>query len=255
MKTHTQPYKILVTVIALCGLSFIPGDCSSGMMPTKGTGCWVQVNSINNPHIYSDVFSWYIMPIALLKDFKDTRNRPVFWGFSGKSPEALISMLDEYKGRIAGVVWNYEITGNRENSEKDLRAAYLKAKSLNMSFGICISMNPETASRLIGIEYRHADKFADFVMPMLYVQSFSGLKYPLLSHRRQKVEEMVAFEKRESPVPIVPVIALATTQRPKSITPDELVQVYKDLPVPAFAVWNVQTLNEDYLGAISALNK
>jgi hypothetical protein len=231
--------------------SDIQKSSSTAQLPMKGIGCWVTKRSVNNPYIYSDVFGWYVVDFDSIDSFNDKLNRPLFMAF-GKKYEIGFSIekMKEYKSKIAGVVWDYEIRDTPQYvAERDLKKVYSEAKSLNLLFGVFAWANPKNSLKANGVSYENAGSFADFLMPMLYVQ--------LYDMKRQKLEELIAMERVATRLPLIATLTLETTRKnlQKKITPQEIVSIYKNLPVDGFCVWNVKDLNEEYVTALSSIKR
>jgi len=221
---------------------------SASQLPMKGVGCWVQKTSLDNPNIYSDIFGWYVADTAIIDSFDNRTKKPLFMSYAGQDADFLIKKMQERKGKITGVIWDYEHEGTSQNvAEGDLKKAYRAAKDLNLWFGVAILANPKASLRRNGVSYENAESFADFLMPMLYVQWF-GMK-------RQKLENFLSDERRATKLPIIATMTIETTKTkpPKKLTPGEIVGIYKGLPADGFAVWNVKDLDKEYVSAFSAL--
>ena len=221
---------------------------AASTLPMKGIGCWVQKTSQDNPHIYSDVFGWYVADTAIIDAFDNKAKKPLFMSYAGQDSDFLIKKMQEKKGKITGVIWDYEHEGTSQNvAEGDLKKAYRAAKDLNLWFGVAIVANPKASLRRNGVSYENAESFADFLMPMLYVQWF-GMK-------REKIENFLRDGRRATKLPILALMTIETTKTkpPKKLTPNEIVSIYKGLPADGFAVWNVKDLDKEYVGALSAL--
>jgi hypothetical protein len=221
---------------------------SASTLPMKGIGCWVQKTSLDNPHIYADVFGWYVVDAAIIDSFDNKAKKPLFMSYSGQSAAFLIKKMQEEKGKITGVIWDYEHDNTPQNvAEEDLKKTYRAAKDLNLSFGVAVLANPKASLRKNGVSYENAESFADFLMPMMYVQWF-GMK-------RQKLENFLGDGRRATKLPIIVLLTIETTKTkpPKKLAPNEIVSIYKGLPADGFAVWNVKDLDKEYVSALSAL--
>jgi len=221
---------------------------ATSSLPMKGVGCWVQKTSLDNPHIYSDVFGWYIADAAIIDSFDNKRGKPLFMSYAGKDTDLLIKKMQEKKGKITGVIWDYEHEHTLQDvAEGDLKKAYRSAKDLNLWFGVALLANPKASLRKNGVSYENAASFADFLMPMMYVQWF-GMK-------RQKLENFLGDERQATRLPIIVLLTIETTKTkpPKKMTPNEIVSIYKGLPADGFGVWNVKDLDTEYVRALSAL--
>jgi hypothetical protein len=224
---------------------------STSQLPLKGVGCWVQKPTLKNPFIYSDVCSWYVADFSIMDSFDNKLNRPVFMSYAKKSdPDFLIEKMKQYKSKIVGVIWDYEVRDTPQSvAERDIKKAYTQAKDLNLSFGVFLWANPKNSLRVNGVSYENAHNFADFLMPMLYVQ--------LYDMRREKLEELIRMEKSLTRLPLIATLTLETTRKSlkKKISPQEIVSIYKNLPVDGFCVWNLRNLDEEYVKALSAISK
>jgi hypothetical protein len=223
---------------------------AASSLPMKGIGCWVQKTSMDNPYIYSDVFGWYVVDISIIDSFNNKSNKPLFLSYTKQDADFLIEKMKQYKGKIVGVIWDYEIKDTPQNvAERDLKKAYSQAKALNLSFGVFVWANPKNSLKVNGISYENASSFADFLMPMLYAQ--------LYDMRREKLEKLISTERAATRLPLIATLTVETTRKSlrKTITPEEIVSIYKNLPIDGFCVWNVKDLNEEHVKALSAIRK
>jgi hypothetical protein len=224
---------------------------STSQLPMKGIGCWVQKPTLKNSFIYSDVCSWYVADFSIMDSFDNKLNRPLFMSYAKKSdPDFLIEKMKQYKSKIVGVIWDYEVRDTPQSvAERDLKKAYTQAKDLNLSFGVFLWANPKNSLKVNGVSYENARTFADFLMPMLYVQ--------LYDMRREKLEELISKERALTRLPLIATLTLETTRKSlkKAISPQEIVSIYKNLPVDGFCVWNLRNLDEEYVKALSAISK
>ena len=221
---------------------------AASTLPMKGIGCWVQKTSLDNPNIYSDVFGWYVADTSIIDSFDNKAKKPLFMSYAGQDADPLIKKMQEKKGKITGVIWDYEHENTSQDvAEGNLKKAYRAAKDLNLWFGVALLANPKASLRKNGVSYENAESFADFLMPMLYVQWF-GMK-------RQKLDNFLSDERRATKLPIIATMTIETTKTkpPKKLTPGEIVGIYKGLPADGFAVWNVKDLDKEYVRALSAL--
>lgn len=236
---------ILTLFVLIAYISTIEG--APRMLSMKGIGCWVQKNSMDNPFIYSDVFGWYVTDIANMETFENKKNKPLYISYAGKNPDVLINSMIKHKDKIVGALWDWEFKGTSQDvAESALKRAYAKAKELGISFGIVIQ--PGIKQNLNnGIDLTKADSFADFLMPMMYVQWF-GMK-------RERIERHLINERQVTKLPIVAVMTIETTatKPPKKITPQEIIKIYKGLSVDGFCVWNVKDIDNEYIRALSTL--
>jgi len=221
---------------------------SAASLPMKGIGCWVQKTSLDNPHIYSDVFGWYVTDVSVIDSFDNKEKKPLFMSYAGQNADLLIRKMREKKEKITGVIWDYEHENTPQNvAEGDLKKAYRAAKDLNLWFGVAILANPKASLKKNGVSYENAESFADFLMPMMYVQWF-GMK-------RQKLENFLIDERQKTKLPIIAVMTIESmqTKPPRKLTPNEIISIYKGLRSDGFAVWNVKDLDKEYVSALSAL--
>jgi hypothetical protein len=250
MKRYLLSKKWLVVIAFIFMALTVSKESMALTLPLKGTGCWVQKTSLDNPLIYSDVFGWYVADISVIDSFNNKSNKPLFMSYTKQEPDFLIEKMKQYKGKIAGVVWDYEIKDTPQNvAERDLKKAYLQAKALNLLFGVFVWANPKNSLKVNGVSYENASSFADFLMPMLYAQ--------LYDMKREKLEKLISKEKAATRLPLIATITIETTRKSlqKKITPEEIVSIYKNLPVDGFCVWNVKDLNGEHIKALSAVNK
>jgi hypothetical protein len=222
----------------------------TSQLPMKGVGCWVQKTSLDNPLIHSDVFGWYVVDFDIIDSFNNKLNKPLFISFGKKyDADFLIKKMKQYRSKLAGVIWDYENPTPQHIAEGDLKKVYSQAKNLNLLFGIFVWANPKNSLKVNGVSYENAHSFADFLMTMLYVQ--------LYDMRREKLEELISMERAATRSPLIGTLTLKTTRKnlQKEISPQEIVSIYKNLPVDGFCVWNVKNLNEEYVKALSSLVK
>jgi hypothetical protein len=245
--------KNVLMITSIVSMLFILFVCpqpskAASTLPLKGIGCWVQKTSLDNPRIYSDVFGWYIADVSIIDSFDNKTKKPLFMSYAGQNADFLIKKMQEKKGEITGVIWDYEHKNTPQDvAEGDLRKAYRAAKDLKLLFGIAVLANPNASLRKNGVSYENAESFADFLMPMMYVQWF-GMK-------RQKLENFLSNERRATKLPIIAVMTIESVQTkpPIKLTPNDIVGIYKGLPADGFAVWNVKDIDNEHVRALSAL--
>jgi len=246
MKKNSAVITVIFSMLLILFVSVTP---AASALPMKGIGCWVQRTSLDNPLIYADVFGWYVADASIIKDFENKKNKPLLMSFAGKDPDKLIKAMETNKDRISGVVWDWErqFKGiSQDTAEEYLKKIHSKAKELGIVFGLVIQ--PGVRQNIgKGVDLARADSFADFIMPMLYVQWFKM--------KRGQIEKLVNKERQATRLPIIALMTIETTAMKSSrkLTPGEIISIYKGLPVDGFAVWNVKDLNNEYVRALSAL--
>jgi hypothetical protein len=239
---------VSVVILSMLFILFVSVTPAASALPMKGIGCWVQRTSLDNPNIYADVFGWYVADAGIIKDFENKKNKPLLMSFAGKDPDKLIKAMETNKDRISGVVWDWErqFKGiSQDMAEEYLNKIHSKAKELGIVFGLVIQ--PGVRQKGKGIDLTRADSFADFIMPMLYVQWFKM--------KRGQIEKLVNKERQATRLPIIALLTIETTaaKAARKLAPDEIISIYKGLPVDGFAVWNVRELDAEYVRALSAL--
>ena len=219
-------------------------------LPIHGVGCWVLKTSVHNPFIYSDVFDWYAVDYDALDSFKiDKVNKPLFIAFYSKfNADFIIKEMEKYKGKITGVIWDFEIANTPQTvAEKDFKKIHARAKALNLKFGISTWPNPKNSLKTNGVSYRNAPSFADFLIPQLYAQRHK--------YSREKLLDLLSMERKETNIPIVCCLTIETikTTPPQTLTPAQILGFYKNLPVSGYLVWNTKLLDTTYINALSQL--
>ncbi len=246
-----KPHKKKMEKMTTSEQSNLIAAKSASQLPMKGIGCWVQKPTLKNPFIYSDVCGWYVADFSIMDSFDNKMNRPLFMSYAKKSdPDFLIEKMKQYKSKIVGVIWDYEVRDTPQSvAERDIKKAYAQAKDLNLSFGVFVWANPKNSLKVNGVSYENAHTFADFLMPMLYIQ--------LYDMRREKLEELIRMERALTRLPLIATLTLETTRKSlkKEISPQEIVTIYKNLPVDGFCVWNLRNLDEKYVKALSEIRK
>jgi hypothetical protein len=123
---------------------------------------------------------------------------------------------------------------------------YANAKGL--PFGVVVLANPEASLKKNGVSYKRAKDFADFLMPMLYCQWWS-------CERDDKTIRAFKEEQSQTDLPLVVLIALKTlhTSKQNIIAPNQITKNFGSLNPYAFAFYQVEDLNEGYIGAINKL--
>jgi hypothetical protein len=224
---------------------------TAASLPFNGMGCWVQTTSIDNPYIYDSLFSWYIMVGKLIPSFKNPEQKPILLAYAGTSPDSLITNMLKYKKQIVGVVWDKEQEGivTQEQAEKDLKKVYSKARQLGLTFGVVALTSPRASLKKNGVSYANAKTFCDFLLPMYYSQ-WSGMERPNL-------ERSMGMQRSEAEVPLIALIALETsaTLPPRTLVPQEVISIYKGLPVDGFGIYNAKGLNDDLIKALGSIAK
>lgn len=213
-------------------------------IPVRGLGCWVQENAAGNPHIHSDAFSWYAMGITLIDEFHAKSKRPIIFAFSGRRVEALKEHVDRFRGKIVGVIWDYEFKTSRAEADAELRAAHRYCHEKGLPFGVVVLADPANSLRTNGVDYRRAHEFSDFLLPMLYSQWWKN--------QPGKTRSNHSLERAEASVPTLPLLTLKTTMTkpPLRLTPRDIEENYGDLRLETLGVWNVKDLTPDQLNAL-----
>jgi hypothetical protein len=243
-----------LSIVFLAGLMcvFLSGMLWAAPLPFSGKGCWVQDRSMDNPHIFSDVFSWYVVSGSNMEEeFVGNLDRPIFMAVTMKKPERVKEKIDQYAKRIVGVIWDYEFPETPQQvAEADLTEIYNYAHSKGLLFGIAVLSSPERSKTVNGVDYKRAEQFADFLMPILYCQWW-GCK-------ESQTAGNYEAELRATNLPLVVTVALetvSTSVKDSVLTVGQLTSNYGMLvpPPPGFCFWSVANLDEDYLTAIGLL--
>ncbi len=216
----------------------------------KGMGCWVQKSSLDNPLIYDNVFDWYITDIGNMELFVSKTRKPVFLAYGGKDVDYMIRKVEQYKARIAGVVWDYEPEHEpMPKAESDLARIYAKTRALNIPFAIVTKPDPDKSLKVHGVSYARAERHADILMPMMYVQWYAM--------KKEAMTRLLAKQRSLTRLPIVAVIALRTTKTrpPRRLYSVEIGAIYKGMPVDGFCIWNVKELSKEDLASLASLKK
>jgi len=218
-----------------------------------GKGCWVQDRSMANPHIFSDVFSWYVVSGSNMDDeLVANINKPIFMAVTMKKPERVKEKIDLYGNRIVGVIWDYEFADTpQEVAEASLAEIYNYAHQKGLLFGVAVVSSPEQSRTVNGVDYKRAERFADFLMPMLYCQWW-GCKASLTA-------AAYLSEVKATSLPLVVTVALDTVSaavKNSELTVGDLTSNYGMLTPspPGFCFWSVANLDEYYLSAIDGLS-
>jgi hypothetical protein len=227
----------------------IPGLSHSMALPFRGKGVWIQKSSVNNPLIYSSAFSWYITTAEIMNGPEAGKLKgPVVLSFAGKKVELLKELIDQNKKKISAVVWDYEIGASQSQAESDLKAAYNYAHDNGLPFGVVVVANADASLRKNGVSFSRAKNFADFLMPMLYCQWWS-------CDQPQKTQQAFEKAKAVTDLPLIVLLTLKTTMTkpPMKLSPRHIISNYDKLSPYAYAVWNVEDLDENYISAINQL--
>ena len=242
MRRYTALFSVVLLMLLL-----IPGFSHSLTLPFRGKGVWIQKNSMNNPLIFSDAFSWYITE-AMNEPFVDKLKGPLVMAFSGKKVAALEELIDKNRKKIVAVVWDYEFGASQSQAESDLTTAHKYANDRGLPFGVVVLANPDTSLKANGVSFSRAKDYADFLMPMLYCQWWN-------CDQPGKTQQAFGKAKALTDLPLIVLITLKTTQTraPGKLAPRHIASNYGNLNPYAFAIWNVEDLDESYLGAIKQL--
>jgi len=244
--------KVNVCMLVLAMFLFSAGVAGADPLMFAGKGCWVQDRSEDNPHIFSDVFSWYVVSGSNMDDeFVANINKPIFMAVTMQKPERVKEKIDLYANRIVGVIWDYEFPGTPQQvAEASLTQIYNYAHQKGLLFGIVVLSSPDQSRTVNGIDYQRAVKFADFLMPMLYCQWW-GCKASQTAAAYQT-------EVKATSLPLVAAVALDTVSaavKNSELTVGDLTSNYGMLTPspPGFCFWSVANLDEYYLSAINGL--
>jgi hypothetical protein len=240
--------KLRVFSLALTMVLFL-SDMAGANPLFSGKGCWVQDRSMDNLNIFSDVFSWYVVSGSNMEDdYVQNLKRPIFMATTMKNPEKVKEKIDRYASQIVGVIWDYEFPGTpQEVAEASLTEIYRYAHSQGLLFGITVLANPEKSKTTNGIDYKRAEQFADFLMPLVYCQWW-GCKESQTAANYQA-------EGRATDLPLVVTVALETVSssvKDPVLTLDALTSNYSNLspPPPGYCFWSVGNLDAGYLQVI-----
>jgi hypothetical protein len=244
--------RVGVLLLVLATVLFLSGIACANSPLFAGKGCWVQDRSEDNPHIFSDVFSWYVVSGSNMDDeLVGNINKPIFMAVTMKNPERVKEKIDLYAGRIVGVIWDYEFAGTPpEVAEASLTEIYNYTHQKGLLFGVTVVASPEQSRTVNGIDYKRAAQFADFLMPMLYCQWW-GCKASQTAATYQS-------EVKATNLPLVAAVALETVStsiKDSVLTPENLLTNYATLTPspPGFCFWSVANLDDSYLQVIDHL--
>lgn len=266
--------KYLVFIMLLCGVLCLPaiGRAESIPLTITGKGCWLQKNSLSNPAVSSDAFSWYITDSSNMVDayaLAGSLHRPLIMSYSGEYPGELINdggLIDLHWEKIVAVVWDYEPATPASPTKvvEYMQNAYKKAHSKGLPFGIAVLSNPEDSKTTNRIDYANAPSFADFLMPMLYCQWWS-CKSDTTKSLFQGEQDATRTTPMDPPLPLVVLTAIRASgpllgcdPSLSVITPRLLLDNYAPLaampdPPKALGFYNVKDLDVALLSAIKVL--
>jgi hypothetical protein len=244
--------RLGIVSLALGMCVFFAGTSWAAPQPFLGKGCWVQDRSMDNPHIFSDVFTWYVVSGSNMEEeFVGNLERPIFMAITMKKPERVKEKIDLYANRIVGVIWDYEFPDTPQDvAEADLTVIYNYAHSKGLLFGIAVLSSPERSKAVNGVDYKRAERFADFLMPILYCQWWGCKESQTTANYEGEV--------RATNLPLVVTVALetvSTSVKDSVLTVENLTNNYGTLTPPplGFCFWSVANLDEDYLRTIERL--
>jgi hypothetical protein len=221
----------------------------------RGKGCWIQERSLFNDNITSEVFDWYVVAGGLMSDplviAKIPPGRPIFMATTFKEADNVMKRIDMNVGKIVGVIWDFEFPRTKlAVAEPKMKEVHEYAKSKGLLFGVAVVANPQKSRILNGIDYKRAEKFADFLLPMLYCQWWGC--------RESRTLAIYNDEVKRTTLPLVPIVALETTSdrvKEPILGKEAMASNYGTLsPAPlGYCFWSVANLDKEYLTVIEGL--
>jgi len=156
----------------------------------KGKGYWINHKTIDQDFISSGLVGWYLASDALLSnpDFSNLKiDKPIVLMFNSSVPadqstiENMKQSITRHRDSISAVIWQYETLCDTQEAagcsadeigkrEGDLEKIHTFSNSLGLRFGATVNFSPQFSQRTYGITYANADKFADFIVPVIDCQ-------------------------------------------------------------------------------------
>jgi hypothetical protein len=205
-------------------------------------GCCVNKNSLDAPFTFNSKISWFMADSKIIHAVhKRAHGRKVLLAYSGMKEKELIDLIVMYHMSIAGVVWDYDFGSDHDYAMVQLSNVYQICQQLKIKFGVGTRAHPQTSLKTNGVAFDKADFFCDFLMPKLYSQWWN--------HHLVQTYDIYIKELQASSVPLIPVIARATTNdkvKYPILTNQLLIDNYYPLNLKCLAVWNVSTADQGF---------
>jgi hypothetical protein len=229
------------------GLKF--GEFRHKRVPPLGlgkVGAWIQPNSVDAALSYRFA-QWFVADWRVIKQVSEKAgDKPVLIAFGAEYMGKVEDAEWQRIPKIRGVVLDYETGQTREQTERELIRIYRYLHGKGYLVGVSTLARPASSLKSNGVDFRRANLYCDFLLPQVYSRIWNNDPSETVKRYTEGL--------RESSVPVVPVIAYATTKKnPGRLTPDDVIRNYRPLELPSVVVWNVGKSDLKFWEAVDSL--
>ena len=209
-------------------------------------GVWIQSDSADSTLPYKFA-KWFVADWKVAKQVSEKAgDRPVLIAFGARYMDRVEGGEWQSIPKIRGVVLDYETGQKRDRAEKELIRIYNYLHGKGYLVGVSSLGRPSSSLKANGVDFGSARLYCDFLMPQIYSRIWNNVS----SETMRRYEEGL----RAASVPVIPVIAYATTKNnPGKLMADEVIRNYRPLKLPSLVVWNVGKSDLAFWEALNSL--